>query len=193
MFSKNAVVTLRNGELYLLFRVGNMRKSHLIEAHCRAQIIHYKRVSEEGEMVQYDIEELDITTERSMRKKSYEYDSDGNEVSDSSSDDDEVKDTALLLWPVTVSHKIDKYSPLYSMGPKGALIMIYNGFDRAKKIFRLIIIHINIVNFILKIFLRLGLRWLLHWKVSSSQLETQFKHVLRICQMKYYGVIGIKI
>ena len=119
MFSKNAVVTVRNGEMYLLFRVGNMRKSHLIEAHCRAQLIHYKRVSEEGEMVQYDIEELDITTERSMRKKSFEYDSNGSEVSDSSEDEDETKPEALLLWPVTVSHKIDKYSPLYSMGPKG--------------------------------------------------------------------------
>ena len=70
-------------------------------------------------MVQYDIEELNITTERSMRKKSFEYDSNGSEVSDSSEDEDETKPEALLLWPVTVSHKIDKYSPLYSMGPKG--------------------------------------------------------------------------
>ena len=121
MFSKNAVVTLRNGELYLLFRVGNMRKSHLIEAHCRAQIIHYKRVSEEGEMVQYDIEELNITTERSMRKKSFEYDSNGSEISDSSSEEDETKPEALLLWPITVSHKIDKKSPLYNWGPKGMI------------------------------------------------------------------------
>ena len=79
MFSKNAVITIRNGEYHLLFRVGNMRKSHLIEAHCRAQVVHYKRVSEEGEMVQYDIEELAITTERKLRKKSFEYDDNGSE------------------------------------------------------------------------------------------------------------------
>ena len=121
MFSKNAVITLRNGELYLLFRVGNMRKSHLIEAHCRAQVIHYKRVSEEGEMVQYDIEELGITTERKLRTKSFEYDSDGSEKSGSDSEDDD-KPEALLLWPVTISHKIDENSPFYGMGPKGIIL-----------------------------------------------------------------------
>ena len=69
-------------------------------------------------MVQYDIEELDITTERKLRKKSFEYDSDGSEVSGSDSEEDDKKE-ALLLWPVTVSHKIDEYSPFYGMGPKG--------------------------------------------------------------------------
>ena len=98
-----------------------MRKSHLIEAHVRAQVVHYKRVSEEGEMVCYDIEELDVTTERNLRKKSFEYDSNGDPISDSESDEDETHPEASLLWPVTVAHKINKYSPFYSMGPKGEL------------------------------------------------------------------------
>ena len=101
-----------------------MRKSHLIEAHCRAQVVHYKRVSEEGEMVQYDIEELAITTERKLRKKSFEYDDNGSELSESESDEEETKPEALLLWPTTVAHKIDKYSPFYSMGPKGNYILL---------------------------------------------------------------------
>ena len=37
---RNAVITKRNGDLYLLFRVGNMRSSHLLEAHVRAQFVH---------------------------------------------------------------------------------------------------------------------------------------------------------
>ena len=129
---------MRNGQLYLLFRVGNMRKSHLIEAHVRAQLIHFKRVSAEGEVASYDIEELAVNTYRDMRQmrnnetrvmrqqmrheKSTDYDSNGSEDSGSDSDDDEAKPEALLLWPVTVSHKINKYSPFYSMGPKGIQI-----------------------------------------------------------------------
>jgi len=33
LFSKRAVVCPRDGQLYLLFRVGDMRKSHIVEAH----------------------------------------------------------------------------------------------------------------------------------------------------------------
>ena len=34
------MITQRNGNLFLLFRLGNMRSSHLLEAHVRAQFIH---------------------------------------------------------------------------------------------------------------------------------------------------------
>lgn len=40
VFSRHAVVTSRNGGLFLLFRVGNIRASHLLEAHVRAQMVH---------------------------------------------------------------------------------------------------------------------------------------------------------
>ena len=119
MFSKNAVVTLINGQLFLLYRLGNMRKSHLIEAHVRAQLIHYKRKSEEGELVRYDTEELSVGTERELRKRDIEYDEHGSEISGSESEEEEANPQALLLWPVTVFHKIDKSSPFYEMGPKG--------------------------------------------------------------------------
>ena len=119
MFSKNAVVTLINGQLFLLYRLGNMRKSHLIEAHVRAQLIHYKRKSEEGELVRYDTEELTVGTERELRKRDIEYNEHGSEISDSESEEEEANPQALLLWPVTVFHKIDKSSPFYEMGPKG--------------------------------------------------------------------------
>jgi len=32
MFSKRAVICPRDGQLYFLFRVGDMRKSHIVEA-----------------------------------------------------------------------------------------------------------------------------------------------------------------
>ena len=40
MFSKDCVVNVNkeDNEMYLLFRVGNMRKSNIIESHVRAQV-----------------------------------------------------------------------------------------------------------------------------------------------------------
>lgn len=42
LFSRNAVICQRDGQLCLMFRVGDMRKSHIIEAHVRAQLIKKK-------------------------------------------------------------------------------------------------------------------------------------------------------
>jgi hypothetical protein len=42
LFSRNAVICQRDGRLCLMFRVGDMRKSHIVEAHVRAQLIKRK-------------------------------------------------------------------------------------------------------------------------------------------------------
>ena len=42
LFSRNAVICQRDGQPCLMFRVGDMRKSHIIEAHVRAQMIKKK-------------------------------------------------------------------------------------------------------------------------------------------------------
>lgn len=42
LFSRNAVICHRDGVPCLMFRVGDMRKSHIIEAHVRAQVIKRK-------------------------------------------------------------------------------------------------------------------------------------------------------
>lgn len=42
LFSRNAVICQRDGQSCLMFRVGDMRKSHIIEAHVRAQMIKRK-------------------------------------------------------------------------------------------------------------------------------------------------------
>ena len=42
VFSKNAVICMRNGKYCLLFRVGDVRRSHLVEAHVRVMVIRKK-------------------------------------------------------------------------------------------------------------------------------------------------------
>jgi potassium inwardly-rectifying channel subfamily J len=45
MFSKNAVITMRDGRLCLLFRIGDMRKSQLTEAHVRLMVSGHTLIS----------------------------------------------------------------------------------------------------------------------------------------------------
>lgn len=49
MFSKEATISLRDGALCLMFRIGDMRSSHLVESHVRAMVIR-RRVTKEGEV-----------------------------------------------------------------------------------------------------------------------------------------------
>lgn len=50
LFSRNSVVCQRDGHLCLMFRVGDMRKSHIIGASIRAQLIRPK-TTKEGEVI----------------------------------------------------------------------------------------------------------------------------------------------
>ena len=92
MFSKNAVVCRRDGQLCLLFRVGDMRKSHIVEAHVRAIMIK-KRVTLEGEVMPL-----------------YQY-----EVSVG---DEEGESRLFLVWPVILEHPIDENSPFWDVSPE---------------------------------------------------------------------------
>ena len=97
LFSKNAVVCRRDGELCICFRVANMRTSHLVEAHVRAILIS-KKVTEEGENIPYHQTELKVGT-----------DLEGEE------------DRLLFFWPMTLVHKIDEESPFYTMSARDFL------------------------------------------------------------------------
>jgi len=90
MFSKNAVISARDGVLYFMFRIGDMRRSHLLEARVRAQLIK-KRTTQEGEVITYHQEELQV------------------------GGDGEMGDRVLLFWPTTVVHRITKDSPLHHL------------------------------------------------------------------------------
>uniref|UniRef100_A0A3Q2XJ82 G protein-activated inward rectifier potassium channel 3 n=1 Tax=Hippocampus comes TaxID=109280 RepID=A0A3Q2XJ82_HIPCM len=89
LFSKNAVIALRDGKLCLMWRVGNLRKSHIVEAHVRAQLIR-SYVTAEGEFV--PLEQIDLNV-------GY----------------DEGTDRLFLVSPLVIVHEIDEDSPLYAV------------------------------------------------------------------------------
>uniref|UniRef100_A0A1B0D4Y4 G protein-activated inward rectifier potassium channel 3 n=1 Tax=Phlebotomus papatasi TaxID=29031 RepID=A0A1B0D4Y4_PHLPP len=95
LFSRNAVICHRDGIPCLMFRVGDMRKSHIIEAHVRAQIIR-KKVTKENEVLPFYQQELEVGA-------------DGKE------------DRLMFIWPTTIVHKIDKHSPLYALSAQDML------------------------------------------------------------------------
>ncbi|XP_015590645.1 inward rectifier potassium channel 2 isoform X2 [Cephus cinctus] len=95
LFSRNAVICQRDGQPCLMFRVGDMRKSHIIEAHVRAQMIK-RKVTREGELLPFFQTELKVG-------------GDGEE------------DKIFFIWPTTIIHKIDEHSPLYHLSASDML------------------------------------------------------------------------
>ncbi|XP_026870455.1 ATP-sensitive inward rectifier potassium channel 12-like [Electrophorus electricus] len=89
LFSRNAIISMRDGNLCLMWRVGNMRKSHIVEAHVRAQMIQ-SRVTDEGEYL--PLEQIDINV-------GY----------------DTGTDRIFFVSPLTIIHKINEDSPLYEL------------------------------------------------------------------------------
>ncbi|XP_030649301.1 ATP-sensitive inward rectifier potassium channel 12 [Chanos chanos] len=89
LFSHNAVISMRDGKLCLMWRVGNLRKSHIVEAHVRAMLVK-PRVTEEGEYIPLD--QIDINV-------GY----------------DKGTDRIFLVSPLTILHEIDEESPLFGI------------------------------------------------------------------------------
>lgn len=95
LFSKNAVICQRDGLLCLMFRVGDMRKSHIIGANVRAQLIR-PRKTKEGEILNQFQTELSIIADGC----------DGN---------------IFFIWPMTIVHIIDSSSPFYHLSASDLL------------------------------------------------------------------------
>lgn len=89
LFSESAVIALRDGKLCLMWRVGNLRKSHIVEAHVRAQLIR-PRVTEEGEFIPLEQTDLNVGY-------------------------DEGTDRLFLVSPLVIVHEIDEDSPFWTM------------------------------------------------------------------------------
>ncbi|GLD66365.1 ATP-sensitive inward rectifier potassium channel 12-like protein [Lates japonicus] len=89
LFSHHAVVALRDGKLCLMWRLGNMRKSHIVEAHVRAQLIK-PHVTAEGEYLPLEQTDIDVGY-------------------------DDGLDRLFLVSPLVVVHEINKNSPLYNL------------------------------------------------------------------------------
>ncbi|XP_062843093.1 ATP-sensitive inward rectifier potassium channel 12 [Trichomycterus rosablanca] len=89
LFSENAVIALRDGKLCLMWRVGNLRKSHIVEAHVRAQLIK-PRVTKESEFIPLEQTDLNVGY-------------------------DEGTDRLFLVSPLVIVHEIDEDSPFWAM------------------------------------------------------------------------------
>ncbi|XP_015439224.1 PREDICTED: uncharacterized protein LOC107194167 isoform X2 [Dufourea novaeangliae] len=96
LFSRNAVICQRDGELCLMFRVGDMRKSHIIGAAVCAQLIR-SRTTKEGEVLSQNQQELAVGT-------------------------DGENGNFFFIWPTTIVHKINADSPFYNMSAEDMLI-----------------------------------------------------------------------
>lgn len=89
VFSHYATIAMRDGKLCLMWRVGNLRKSHLVEAHVRAHLIK-SRTTAEGEFIPLDQIDIDVGFDTGI-------------------------DRIFLVSPITIVHEIDEDSPLYDM------------------------------------------------------------------------------
>ncbi|KAI4876896.1 hypothetical protein NFI96_008608 [Prochilodus magdalenae] len=89
VFSHYATIAMRDTKLCLMWRVGNLRKSHLVEAHVRAQLLK-SRTTAEGEYIPLDQMDIDVGFDTGI-------------------------DRIFLVSPITIIHEIDEESPFYDM------------------------------------------------------------------------------
>ncbi|XP_010764234.1 G protein-activated inward rectifier potassium channel 3, partial [Notothenia coriiceps] len=89
VFSKHAVISLRDDKLCLMFRVGDLRSSHIVGANMRAKLIKSKQ-TQEGEFIPLDQTDISV----------------GFETGD---------DRLFLVSPLVISHEIDSNSPFWDM------------------------------------------------------------------------------
>lgn len=94
LFSKNALISMRNGSFYLMCRIADLRPTHLIESHVSGLLVK-KEITDEGEVIPYYMKSIDF----------------GAEI-------DGTEDFFQMFWPVTVSHKITEDSELYDISAR---------------------------------------------------------------------------
>ncbi|KAJ7996961.1 hypothetical protein DPEC_G00223960 [Dallia pectoralis] len=90
IFSKHCVISERDEKLCLLFRIGDLRASHMVDAKIRAKLIK-SRQTKEGEFIPLEQSEINLG-----------YDTGG--------------DRLLLVEPQTITHVINETSPFWEIG-----------------------------------------------------------------------------
>lgn len=90
IFSKHCVICERDEMLCILFRIGDLRESHMVDAKIRAKLIK-SRQTQEGEFIPLEQSEINLG-----------YDTGG--------------DRLLLVEPQTITHVINKNSPFWEVG-----------------------------------------------------------------------------
>lgn len=168
VFSKHAVISPRDDKLCLMFRVGDLRSSHIVGANIRAKLIKSKQ-TQEGETVN------NITYLYTF--KSYL----NSELPDATSlpagefiplDQTDISvgfetgdDRLFLVSPLVISHEIDARSPFWDMSQT----------QLEKEDFEIVVI--------------------LEGMVEATGEETNTKFISSVpfcCQMTYYLESGIK-
>ncbi|XP_069492180.1 G protein-activated inward rectifier potassium channel 2 isoform X1 [Ambystoma mexicanum] len=89
VFSTNAVVSMRDGKLCLMFRVGDLRNSHIVEASIRAKLIKSKQ-TKEGEFIPLNQTDINV----------------GYDTGD---------DRLFLVSPLIICHEINQQSPFWDI------------------------------------------------------------------------------
>ncbi|XP_032935046.1 G protein-activated inward rectifier potassium channel 1-like [Catharus ustulatus] len=92
MFSRAAVISQRDAKLCLMFRVGNLRNSHMVSAQIRCKLIK-SRQTPEGEFLPLDQCELDVGFGTGA-------------------------DQLFLVSPLTICHEINSESPFFSLSQR---------------------------------------------------------------------------
>ncbi|XP_006809807.1 ATP-sensitive inward rectifier potassium channel 8-like [Neolamprologus brichardi] len=95
IFSKHAVVSVRNNKLCFMVRIGDLRKSMIISATVRMQVVK-RTATEEGEVVPLD--QIDIHMDNPVGTNGI-----------------------FLVSPLIICHIIDKHSPLYELSASDLL------------------------------------------------------------------------
>ncbi|KAM7397518.1 hypothetical protein PAMA_005698 [Pampus argenteus] len=90
IFSKHCVICERDEKLCMLFRIGDLRASHMVDAKIRAKMIK-SRQTKEGEFIPLEQSEINLG-----------YDTGG--------------DRLLLVEPQTITHIINESSPFWEVG-----------------------------------------------------------------------------
>ncbi|XP_072309894.1 G protein-activated inward rectifier potassium channel 4 [Eucyclogobius newberryi] len=89
MFSHNAVISVRDNKMCLMFRVGDLRNSHIVEASIRAKLIRSQQ-TKEGEFIPLNQTDINI----------------GFDTGD---------DRLFLVSPLIISHEINEKSPFWEL------------------------------------------------------------------------------
>ncbi|XP_041379402.1 G protein-activated inward rectifier potassium channel 3-like [Gigantopelta aegis] len=99
IWSRYAVVCQENGELCLQVRLGDIRQTHLVAAHITGMLIH-RHTTKEGAIYP-------------MYQSQIDFESNG------------MGSKMFMLWPIVLTHKITKDSPLWEIKPKERTRMKY--------------------------------------------------------------------
>lgn len=97
MFSEYAVIAPRDGKMCLMFRVGDIRKSQIVDASIRMQLFR-KWTTTEGREVPFYQEDLKVC---------YDW----------RNPDNDFRNQLFLLLPMVIIHVIDENSPFYGLTP----------------------------------------------------------------------------